>query len=134
MNDEGAAHPLPQSLHTLDNVLIPDQGQYFPQRPHTLNYTHIVSMSIHFERTLHPVSTYLSFGDCVHDSDSAERSQVVTAGMVVHLRHKANQRAAGGAKKVMQVKKRMWTIKTEYKLYVYLSEVFNIFNFKKEKT
>lgn len=56
-------------------------------------------MSIHFDHTSHIVSSYLSFGDCVHDSDSAERSQVVTAGVVVHLRQKANQRTAGGAKK-----------------------------------
>lgn len=35
---------------------------------------------------LNTVSCYLSLGDGVHDSDGAEWSQVVTAGMVVHLR------------------------------------------------
>lgn len=57
-------------------------------------------MSVHFDHTLHIGSGYLSFGDCVHDSDSAERSQVVTAGVVVHLRQQANQKP----EEVMQVK------------------------------
>lgn len=39
---------------------------------------------------------YLSLGDGVHDSNGAEWSQVVTAGVVVHLRQRANQSTAGG--------------------------------------
>lgn len=48
-----------------------------------------------FIHSLRIASCYLSFGDGVHDGDGAERRQVVTASVVVHLSQATNQKAAG---------------------------------------
>lgn len=46
-------------------------------------------MMLHNEEGYVTVLAYLSFGDGVHDGDGAERSEMVTAGVVVHLRQSA---------------------------------------------
>lgn len=107
MDDEGAAHPLPQSLHALNakslmnnQSIINDFGQEFFNVLCLFSHNFLITFPlIHSLKMLlnllRIVSCYLSFGDGVHDGDGAERRQVVTAGVVVHLRQAANRKAAG---------------------------------------